>query len=431
MEDRKSYPLGILLIHGVGQQERGETVPYGGEPLHKWLKSWLEGRPKDQPPGKLGRSVFIEDTRLVDRIPSEGDAPPYSILHFQQDDTMIRDDDTEWVVAESWWAHELMPPKFDELLRWGLGMGPWMLNRSAPPALERILDAISYRWTVVRETVKANSTGLWRALFMPIGWLLTVLQVISLFLVRVISKLVFYFAGFIAQLLLLALQVLSVVPGLGGMVASIQSSLSGGLAGDAFLIASSPMRLNSAVSQIQRDIEWLKKTKGCEKVAIIAHSGGASIAYKALTQPDCAQPDSINDRVELFVSYGSGLSKLTALEKVLSKTEDVTGLLFAISPLLLVGAVISFVNALYSLASGATIWGYGFLVGTAVAFGSFLILGVLARKETGTDVPKQLRRMSKRAAGPISEEIKAKELVFDEPVGVVWKDYFALADVIT
>jgi hypothetical protein len=438
--EKKSYPLGILLVHGVGQQQRGETVPNGGEPLQKWLNAWLWGRARKQIPSTLGRSVFIDDTRLVDRIPSEGDAPAYSILHFQKDEKTVMPDDVEWVVAESWWAHELMPPKFDELLRWGLGMGPWMLNRSGPPGLNRILDAIEHRWKVVREVVEANSSGLWQLAFKPIGWLLTGIQTISLGLVRVLSKVLFYIAGFLAQILMLALQVLSIVPGLGGVVTSIQSSLSGGLAGDAFLIASSPMRLSSAVSQVERDVKWLLETKGCKTVAIIAHSGGAPIVYKALTQPG-----SNNRGVALFVSYGSGLSKLAALEKVLGKSQDVTGLFFALSPLLLVGSIASLVTSLYFFAAqNADIswWGPGFFFGGVALFMIFLLMGRAARKASCTGVPVQIRITGKKARAMRAQANSAKpplqapgdrgweELHFEEPIGVVWKDYFALADIV-
>ena len=50
--------LGILLVHGIGSQKRGETIANMGEPLYRALKNWIKAgkveivdavlRPKDR-----------------------------------------------------------------------------------------------------------------------------------------------------------------------------------------------------------------------------------------------------------------------------------------------------------------------------------------------------------------------------------------------
>ena len=37
----KTYRLGILFVHGMGQQERGDTITQMGDALTEWLRRWL------------------------------------------------------------------------------------------------------------------------------------------------------------------------------------------------------------------------------------------------------------------------------------------------------------------------------------------------------------------------------------------------------
>lgn len=40
----KPYHVGVLFVHGIGSQARGNTVIEFGEGLHTWLENWLGGR---------------------------------------------------------------------------------------------------------------------------------------------------------------------------------------------------------------------------------------------------------------------------------------------------------------------------------------------------------------------------------------------------
>ena len=42
-----SAELGILLVHGIGEQKLGETIANMGEPLYRALKKWIEAAPFD------------------------------------------------------------------------------------------------------------------------------------------------------------------------------------------------------------------------------------------------------------------------------------------------------------------------------------------------------------------------------------------------
>lgn len=37
----KPYRVGVLFVHGMGQQERGDTVTEMGDAMTEWLRHWL------------------------------------------------------------------------------------------------------------------------------------------------------------------------------------------------------------------------------------------------------------------------------------------------------------------------------------------------------------------------------------------------------
>ena len=41
MVHAKQYRLGLLLVHGMGEQERGDTITQMGDALTEWLRRWI------------------------------------------------------------------------------------------------------------------------------------------------------------------------------------------------------------------------------------------------------------------------------------------------------------------------------------------------------------------------------------------------------
>jgi hypothetical protein len=39
------HEIGVLLVHGIGQQRRGETLVDIGEPMALWIQQWIDGLP--------------------------------------------------------------------------------------------------------------------------------------------------------------------------------------------------------------------------------------------------------------------------------------------------------------------------------------------------------------------------------------------------
>jgi hypothetical protein len=212
--------------------------------------------------------------------------------------------------------------------------------------------------------------------------------------------------GVLLQLFIIFLLILTLAPQFQGFATSAQLALAAGLAGDAYLIASSPIRYNAMSSQVRRDIAWLAATKGCRAIAVIAHSGGVPVAYEALK---ASSLQAHLDKVRLFISYGSGHGKLHAIEKLLPNR----GPFFAISPALLVGGSVGVVGGL--LFTNQT----SLLIGAAALI-LYLVLGNSRLNLT----------TSSRIQDKDLEEIKIGGYVPD-PLTMPWKDYYASADPIS
>jgi hypothetical protein len=313
--------LGILLVHGIGTQRRGDTLIRIGNAIHAWLRDWLHHA-----------DVEIADAKLAPEK-SEGDAPAHARIFFGQDDQISS---LTWHLAESHWADTFPAPSYLEFVRWVLGVVPSaivlhlvhrfraalemnkayadarksredprlriipvrtfidLLPHVEPRLRERLLDNPSELGSVANKT-------LWKGL---VSWLLLP---------------VFVIAGLLIQIVLALLLIVTWVP--IGFVRSfarwIEVTLSASL-GDSYLFTSSPVIGSAIVTRVQRDIEWLANHEDCDHVVVIAHSQGAAVAYKAIQE--WAWQRRLPPKLKLLITYGSGLRKLFDLEHALDRS---------------------------------------------------------------------------------------------------------------
>lgn len=334
----KDPSLGILFVHGLGDNKRGDSLLQAGEPLFRWLHSWMNSDQRD-----ACERVHLDNTRLSTTIPGEVNAPAYSELHFTTSEDPA-EPDSRWVLAESWWAPTFPQATYSDFAIWGLGILPWLITRNATPLMRRIFGAFARMWDVLRTAIEDTDeaattptagmtekarrlawrrrrrsavTRLARRLLAVFVLAAGLLQFGALLLTSVVltSALVL-----VAQVGLLALVLLAFIPPVQGIILGIQKGLANNF-GDGYLITTNPMILNASISQVRRDIDWLRNVKHCKKIAIIAHSGGTYVSYRLLREPPEARP-----KVDLLVTYGNGLSKLGELEELFTKrTSGFTG----------------------------------------------------------------------------------------------------------
>ena len=246
--------LGVLFVHGIGQQQRGETLLKFGEPLIAWLDQWSDAN---------GESLSIE---RVD-VDSEHDAPQRVLV---SNSSAPRE---KILLAESWWASKFKPPSFYELTWWLLLVGTWATFSHANKPL-----------SLGRTSPYDLTVATFRALlyYTPIA----------------LSY----------QLLIFVLALLGSLPltpwrdFFVGLLLTLSRTL-----GDSFVLIHSPTQQRMAIDTILSDLDDLKRR--CRRVLVVAHSQGAAICFDALHMADSR---SNQCRVSL-VTVGSGLDKLTEL----------------------------------------------------------------------------------------------------------------------
>lgn len=277
----KDASLGILFVHGIGNQQQGETLIAFGEPLQRWIGDLLR-RNVDQ----------------VDRYAADGMTarlrPPLLEPHETAHGTVLigkakqdKVDAEHWLMAESWWGPQVLPPAIGAFTLWLLTRGPWVLllhfeqlRRVAFVRLEQ--RRATRRW---RSKGAAAARAVWTLLLFLLWPLLSLL----------------------ATLVVAATALLGLVP-----VPTFRRWVTGwlqavsGVLGDSYVLLLNPLQAVAFSTVVAHDAAWLRTR--CERVAVVAHSQGAAVAMRALGMDECP-------KVDMLITVGAGITKLEALRE--------------------------------------------------------------------------------------------------------------------
>ena len=288
--------LGVLLVHGIGEQRRGQTLTRWGDALVHWLTG------SDDVFGSYQRdyrvrfsSVTASDAEVAPDVDS--DSPAHVELSLEtnpglwahdapregwRDSAELRE---RWLLAEAFWADTVHTPGFTSTLRWILMVLPWTLLSHFDRAARR---RSAHQGT--RESMVRPPGSLWVMLLAVIVLPLAPLLGIFLALVLVLRVAPFDFARTFSE--------------------QIQRTLAATI-GDSMILLDSPIQRAAILDRVHAAYKWLE-AKGCAEVAIVAHSQGAAIAHAMLQERTC-------ERAQLLVTFGSGLRKLRLMEDSLAR----------------------------------------------------------------------------------------------------------------
>jgi hypothetical protein len=271
------FDLGVLFVHGIGEQRQYSTLSRFGGALQRWLRGWEDGRRPDEADGGRVAPPPLVDVVAIDAHPDDGKVPAHA--------EMAVAPGKRWLLAEAWWAPEVTPPKFKEFVRWVLPMFPWLAAEYAVAASHRV-----YRPDPSPSLHGCRPSWLERGSLAGLVWLVSPLIAVVLMVVC---------------LLLALLQRLPVV---GKRVSSLTVSLVKGV-GDSYLFAHDAFARTAMVQRIRHDLDWLRDN-GCGQVAIVAHSQGAALCH------DMLRADDHPDKVDLLVTVGSGVQRLNGFRQL-------------------------------------------------------------------------------------------------------------------
>ena len=268
LRQRETFDLGVLFVHGIGNQTQGSTLAEFGTPLVEWTRS----RAKD-----AGIRTEVAHTVLT----GPNDEPAFSEL------TFFSKSPRRWLLAESWWAQSFPLAQFRDVATWSLLIVPWTLGTHFGKRMRRV-------W-------KSGRPGR-----------------------RIAAVSALVGALLVSPLVLLVLAVLLALgtipwPQLRAVVAKIQLSIASSL-GDSFMLVTRPLEAAAIRSRLRRDVNWMLRR--CRRVAVVAHSQGGAVACQVLSTGRATDA--------LLITFGSGLRKLEELDEVRQRKGLLEGALAAV-----------------------------------------------------------------------------------------------------
>ena len=266
----QSASVGILFVHGIGAQKRGETLLEGAEALERLLKS-------GGPNAHLFGPISVADRPAA---PSDG-TPAHRWLDLQDS----QGNTTAWLIAEAHWAEEFEPPRGWSLLLWLWQIVPVLFiaraGESVAAAWHAWGDRLQHFWRVV-------VAGLWVVLAFPAALLLVLLLTLLVFL--------------------------GAIPGFKSTAGRLSAKLTA-FVGDSYIYVADEQVRSQMVQPVVDSLDFLSDHSAGGRIVVVAHSQGAAITARALrARTESENPPPYSGRwrrdVDGLITFGAGVSQL-------------------------------------------------------------------------------------------------------------------------
>ncbi len=261
-QTRGATRVGVVFVHGIGQQSESYTVREFGGPLLHWLQEWHKRRERD---------FCVASSDLT-----YGELAERPARFTVELDAVEGHPAQTWIFAEAWWAARLSAPNLDEMTWWGL--------KSAVVRCLRLAEVVVDSFRKLPQSTKA------------------IIEIVSSILL---------FLGYIAAAILsipliLALYVLAQIPGpVEQAVMGLRNFLLDQI-GDFYTFMWDDIQAVHIRGSVAAAIHFLIEKRECERIAVVAHSQGTVVAYDALCSGAVIPEDLA--RVKTFVTFGSALN---------------------------------------------------------------------------------------------------------------------------
>lgn len=290
---KKPHALGVLFVHGIGSQKRGDTLVQWGDVLAETVNR-----------SSQGQSTATIDAAHIVATPENGEvAPAYAQLSLRSNGR----EPSSWLLAEASWAETLTTPSYAQLVSWSVRSIPWVL-----------VVHFALRFRTLRGRIAAAAEAPPKAVLIAE----MILGSIGGFLLALLA----------APILVTLLAVLLIIgripiPTVRSFVGNLQRKLTG-TAGDSLILLESPIQAAAIRSTVRDAIQWLDNS--CQRVAVVAHSQGAAISMEALGGFASAEQRHLGEyatpkSLQTFVTFGSGINKLAALKLLARRGDSQTG----------------------------------------------------------------------------------------------------------
>ena len=257
--------LGIVFTHGIGGQPRGETLLDWAGPIVRAVSRWAEATP--------GAQSVLADEVIRSEIDFQGDNVPFVTINVPgvpATDTRPGFERQTWVMTEAWWSERVAPPALSAVLDWCGRQG------AIARVVERTIGHLAPGGSPVFRALNKLGFGLF----------LSVLTAVVLLLYAVAAGLA------------------AILPFKSVREALARFQLATFLTtswGDAFLLLRDPIQAANVRGRFVQSIRALR-AYGCDRIAIVAHSGGTIVAYMALSDP------AYEEGADTLITFGEAIS---------------------------------------------------------------------------------------------------------------------------
>lgn len=257
----QTYDVGVVFVHGIGDQAPGETVAQFGEPFAEYLVA------REEAAGGALEVVRTDESdpagESIDVRPRLGAPAP------------------SWHLTEAHWADDFDSPTYPDLVRWALIYAPWLMQRDAVHWANREGKRSTLYWFFNALMAAAGSGGLFlivgRAIVITaLSYLLQLVLLVSLPFPRLLRR--------VHRALIVSV-------------------------GDSFALVSRPDALRQMTESVDRALAATRQR--CDTVIVVAHSQGAAVTHELLQRKGAGAVDAL-------VTLGAGIRKLFLLRQALS-----------------------------------------------------------------------------------------------------------------
>ena len=389
--------IGILFVHGMGQQERGDTLTQMGDAVSEWIRRAVQDDPN------IDFSIRHAVLRSGESGPDDDEISLGATAHVTIRIADRRDArrTQEWLLAESWWADVFRPATFGETALWAIAIGPSVITGQLVNLVRRIVFED-------RSWLQGNLVSL--ALLVPRVIVAVVLTMLAIAAAALLTPLAI-------GLFLLSLVPIPFISGFAkGVAANLASSF-----GDLLVLVRSPIRFAAMAERVKKDIDAVGRQS--DDMFVVAHSQGAAVAWHAIRRVAAARAASgavAPSSLSRFVSFGQALRKLKALYLFSTDGEPwrtVATVLAGLITLLLLGVAWLLGAALVTALTGGAPDSASATIVTYLLIGAVVLLVPLAVIVRSNEVAAQEK---------LAEELVAVRGGLGE--GFEWVDLWASAD---
>jgi hypothetical protein len=282
--------VGVLFVHGIGQQTQSACLREFAAPMTSWLDDWHLNNAN-------GRTLTLTGS-VLSYGEQLGPVPSHFTLAVPGADPAKA---ATWIFAEGWWAARLDPPRLVAMLGWTLRIGRRIAVQLAVAAVNHLPDV----WRHVALGGRKPGSFAQR-LQAAIGILIESLSLILLVVGYLTGALIGYLV--LWPLFLVAHIPFEPVPQF--VLLRLLRPLLVDFVGDFRVYVTDEVQGVHIRGGVERSLDWLATQ--CDDIIVVAYSQGAVVAYDTLVAGQAAGIA----KVRKLVTMGSALNKAWKLDGV-------------------------------------------------------------------------------------------------------------------